>query len=400
MPKRVIFVDDEPNVLAGLKRSLYGMRQEWEMEFVSCGQEALQAMEKQQFDIIVTDMRMPVMDGAQLLEQVRLKFPQCLRFVFSGQADRDSILKAVNPTHQFLSKPSEPAELKNRLTRALAIKNILQNEDLRGLVSKLESLPSLPTLYAELIHELNKSDPSFARIADLISEDMALTAKILQLVNSAFFGLPCHVSGVMKAVGLLGLDVIRAVVLSTHAFSKFQSKLLSEADMEYLWKHSFAVAGHAKKIAIFENADKCVVDECFTTGLLHDLGKLILASAVPDKYRTVLSLVKYTKKPLMVAELEILGCGHAEVAAYLLSMWGLPSSVVEGVAWQHYPSVCSQAKFSAVAATHVASICDEQNNPYWMTDGTLLDVEYLNKIGCAERELAWKNLVQSPPAVN
>ncbi len=150
----------------------------------------------------------------------------------------------------------------------------------------------------------------------------------------------------------------------------------------------------------FENADKYLVDECFTTGLLHDLGKLILASAVPDKYLTVLSLVKSTKKPLMMAELEILGCGHAEVAAYLLSMWGLPSSVIEGVAWQHHPSACSQSKFSAVAATHVAGICDEQNNPYWMMDGTLLDVEYLNKIGCAEKEPSWKNIVRSPPPAN
>jgi HD-like signal output (HDOD) protein len=204
----------------------------------------------------------------------------------------------------------------------------------------------------------------------------------------------------MKAVGLLGLDVIRGLVLSTHAFSKFQSDLLNKADMEYLWKHSFAVAGHAQKIAIYENADKCMVDECFTTGLLHDLGKLILASAVPDKYRTVLSSVKYTKKPLLTAELEILGCGHAEVAAYLLSMWGLPSSVIEGVAWQHHPSACSQSKFSAAAATHVASICDEQNNPYWMMDGTLLDVDYLNKIGCAEKEPSWKNIVQIPPSAS
>jgi HD-like signal output (HDOD) protein/CheY-like chemotaxis protein len=359
-------VDDEPNVLAGLRRSLYGMREEWEMVFVSGGLEALQAMGKQPFDIIVTDMRMPMMDGAQLLEEVRLKFPHCLRFILSGQAERDSILKAVNPTHQFLSKPCEPAELKSRLTRALAIKNLLQNEGLRGLVSRLESLPTLPTLYAELINELSKSEPSVVRTGNLISEDMALTAKLLQLVNSAFFGLPSQVSSTTKAVGLLGLDVIRALVLSTHAFCKFQSELLSDADMEYLWKHSSAVAGHAKNIAMFENADKHLTDECFTTGLLHDLGKLILATAVPDKYRAVLSMVKSNQTTLMMAEHEILGCGHSEIAAYLLSLWGLPSNVIEGVAWQHYPSNCSQLGFSAVAATHVANICDEENHPYWM----------------------------------
>ena len=397
MSKRVIFVDDEPNVLAGLKRSLYGMRHEWEMVFVPGGLEALQAMEKQPFDIIVTDMRMPMMSGAQLLEEVRLRFPQCLRFILSGQADRDSILKAVNPTHQFLSKPCEPAELKNRLTRALAIKNLLQNEGLRGLVSRLESLPTLPTLYAELINELGKSDPSVSRTGSLISEDMALTAKILQLVNSAFFGLPSPVSSTMNAVGLLGLDIIRALVLSTHVFCKFQSELLSESDMEYLWRHSSAVAGHAKRIAMFENADKHLADECFTTGLLHDLGKLILATAVPNRYQTVLSMVKSNQATLMAAEHDVLGCGHPEVAAYLLSLWGLPSNVIEGAAWQHHPSACNQLGFSAVAATHVANICDEQNNPHWISDRTPLDVNYLNSIGCLEKERGWKNLAQGQP---
>jgi HD-like signal output (HDOD) protein len=125
--------------------------------------------------------------------------------------------------------------------------------------------------------------------------------------------------------------------------------------MEYLWKHSFTVAAHSKQIAVLEEADKYLVDECFTTGLLHDLGKLILASAVQDKYQTVLALVKSGRATLMVAEMEILGCGHAEVAAYLLSLWGLPSTVIEGVAWRHRPSASSQSEFSALAATHVAS---------------------------------------------
>jgi len=183
MPRQILFVDDEPMLLSGLKRSLHAMRQEWEMTFVSGGQEALQAMAEHPYDIIVTDMQMPVMNGAQLLEEVKNKYPQCLRFVLSGQANRDTILKTVNPAHQFLSKPCDSAELKRRLTRALAIRNLLQNEELRELVSKLESLPTLPTLYADLIHELDKDEPSVARIGQLVSEDMALTAKILQLVN-------------------------------------------------------------------------------------------------------------------------------------------------------------------------------------------------------------------------
>jgi putative nucleotidyltransferase with HDIG domain len=238
-----------------------------------------------------------------------------------------------------------------------------------------------------------------ARIRQLVSEDMALTGKILQLVNSAFFGLSGQVSSASNAVGLLGLDIIKALVLSTHVLSKFQTDLLSAADVEYLWKHSLAVAGYAKAIARLEKADQRAVDECFTAGLLHDLGKLILASAMRDKYRDVLSLVKKTGTNLVRAEIEILGCSHAEVAAYLLSLWGLPDNVIEGVAWHYHPSESAGAVFSTVVATHAATIYDEQQNPHWMIDSIALDVDYLARIGCLEKEKEWRSaLLDAQPA--
>jgi HD-like signal output (HDOD) protein/CheY-like chemotaxis protein len=392
-------VDDEPMVLSGLKRSLNSMKQEWEMVFVAGGQEALQAMAMQPFDIIVTDMRMPVMNGAQLLEEIKIRFPQCLRFILSGQADRESILKTVDPAHQFLSKPCEATELKSRLTRALTIRNLLQNPELRGLVSKLESLPTLPTLYMELNKELNKDEPSVSRIGQLVSEDMALTAKMLQLVNSAFFGLPVHHSSASRAVLLLGLDIIRALVLSTHVFSKFQTNLLNEADVEYLWKHSTLVASHARKIAMHEKVNQRMVDECFTSGLLHDLGKLTLASALGEKYRDVLSLVRNTGMSIVPAEVQLLGCTHAEIAAYLLSVWGLSDNVIEGVAWHHRPSESNQTGFSTVVATHVACMYDEEQNPYWLADGTSFDFDYIRKIDCLEKEQEWRRILQDAPPI-
>jgi len=399
MPRQILFVDDEPMLLSGLKRSLHAMRQEWEMTFVSGGQEALQAMAEHPYDIIVTDMQMPVMNGAQLLEEVKNKYPQCLRFVLSGQANRDTILKTVNPAHQFLSKPCDSAELKRRLTRALAIRNLLQNEELRELVSKLESLPTLPTLYADLIHELDKDEPSVARIGQLVSEDMALTAKILQLVNSAFFGLSGQVSSATNAVGLLGLDIIKALILSTHVLSKFQTDLLNVTDVEYLWKHSLTVAGYAKAIALMEKANQRAVDECFTAGLLHDLGKLILASAMNGKYGEVLSRIREKGTNLVAAEIEVLGCSHAEVAAYLMSLWGLPDNVIEGVAWHYHPSESAKSEFSTVATTHVATVYDEQQNPHWMIDSITLDTDYLTRIGCLEKEKEWRRaLLNTQPA--
>lgn len=392
MSKRILFVDDEAMVLSGLQRSLRSMREEWEMAFANNGAEALQLMEQKPFDIVVTDMRMPVMTGAELLEQVKSRFPQCFRIILSGQADQETILRAVDPTHQYLAKPCDTTELKRRLMRAFAVQGLLKNEELQAVVSRLQSLPSLPSLFLEVTHELENSEPSLPRIARLVSEDMAMTAKILQLVNSAFFGLRCRISSPIQAVQMLGLDTLRALVLTTHIFHQFRTPILGEAEISYLRTHSLSVASFAKHIAASEKVDRQLADDCFTAGLLHDAGKLILASAMEDKYRHVLDAVRHNGQKLIAAEIEILGCNHAEVAAYLLGLWGLPEAVIDGVAWHHSPSGSIQTGFSTALAAHVATICHEQQSPFWMQDDVPLDVEYLNKNGLAGREQIWRKL--------
>lgn len=394
MSKSVLFVDDEPMVLNGLQRSLRAMRDDWEMAFVNSGAEALELMERRRFDIIVTDMRMPAMSGAQLLEEVKRRFPQCFRIILSGQADQDAILSVVDPAHQYLAKPCETTELKNKLIRAFSVRGLLKNEELQSVVSRLQALPSLPRLYVEVTKELEKRDPSVNMLGNLVSEDMAMTAKVLQLVNSAFFGLRCRVSSPVQAVQMLGLDTLRALVISTHVFDKFRAETFGRPETTYLWKHSFAVASCAKRMAALEGADRQTLDDCFTSGLLHDSGKLILASAMAEKYREVLKLVREEGTGLIAAERERFGCSHAEVAAYLLGLWGLPESVVEGVAWHHDPSGSTQTGFSTVIATHVASIYHEQHVAFWMRDQTPLDVEFLNQAGYAVRDEAWKHLLQ------
>src|SRR5208283_4055975 len=283
MAKRILFVDDEAMVLAGLKRSLRPMREEWEMVFAAGGEEALAAIDRQAFDIIVTDMRMPGMDGAQLLEEVQRRSPQTLRMVLSGQSDRETIMRSVNPAHQFVSKPCEGEELKSRLIRAFALKDLLQNPDLRELVTKLDYLPSLPQVYLQLNEELRRPEPSLQRIDELIGADMAMTAKILKLVNSAFFCLPCEISSASRAVQFLGLDTLRTLVLTAHVFERFQSRLLTADDVQQISEHSLAVSNSARKIAIFEHASQLIQDQSFTTGLLHDAGKLILASTLGEQ---------------------------------------------------------------------------------------------------------------------
>ena len=391
MAKRILFVDDEPMVLSGLQRSLRLMRSEWEMVFAPGGNEALAAMDQQQFDIIVTDMRMPGMDGAQLLEEVKKRSPQTLRMVLSGQSDRETILRSVNPAHQFISKPCEAEELKSRLVRAFALKDLLQNPGLRELVTKLDNLPSLPHVYLQLNLELRRPEPELHKIDELIGADMAMTAKVLKLVNSAFFCLPCEVSRASHAVKLLGLDTLRALVLTAHVFEQFESHVLSAEDVQQISDHSLAVSNSARRIALFEHADQHTQDESFTAGMLHDVGKLILASTLGDKYGKVLDYSAKADVGLFAAERKVLGCSHGLIAAYLFGVWGLPGTIVEAVAWHHEPAESLSVKFSPLAAVHAASVYHDEKSISRLRDRTPIDPAFLAGIGCAEREKVWRS---------
>jgi HD-like signal output (HDOD) protein/ActR/RegA family two-component response regulator len=395
MSKRILFVDDEPMVLAGLKRSLRPMCKEWDMVYAAGGEEALAAFDQQAFDIIVTDMRMPGMDGAQLLEEVQKRSPHTLSMVLSGQSDRETILRSVNPAHQFVSKPCEAEELKSRLIRAFALKDLLQNPGLRELVTKLDYLPSLPHVYLQLNQELRHEDPSLQKIDELIGTDMAMTAKILKLVNSAFFCLPCEISSASHAVQLLGLDTLRTLILSAHIFEQFQSRLLTADDVRQISEHSLAVSTSAKKIAILENADQRTQEESFTAGLLHDAGKLILAATLGEKYKRVLEHREKANVGLYAAEQELLGCSHAQVAAYLLGLWGLPSTIIEAVAWHHDPAGSLSVKFSPLAAVHVASAFHDEKCTSVLRDRTPIDSTYLAGIDCTEREKACRIMLDA-----
>lgn len=194
MKKRLLLVDDEPNVLSGLKRSLHAMRAEWDMEFVDSANAALAALEKQPYDAIISDMRMPLMDGADLLEEVKKRYPDTVRMILSGQSSRGAVFRSISPAHQFLAKPCDPQELGSRLKQAFATRDLLSNQSVKTVVSRMRSLPSLPTLYGEVMAELQREEPSFQQIARIISKDVGMATKILQLANSAFMGTSGRVS--------------------------------------------------------------------------------------------------------------------------------------------------------------------------------------------------------------
>jgi HD-like signal output (HDOD) protein len=391
--KRILFVDDEPSVLQALQRMLHGQRQEWELEFARSGAAALQLLEQQPVDVVVSDMRMPGMDGAKLLSEVMRRYPQTVRIFLSGHTDKEALLSSVGAAHQFLAKPCDPDVLKETIARACALRQLLHSEQLKGLVSQVQSLPSLPHLYVQIQEELQSPNASLQRVGQIIAQDIGMTAKVLQLVNSAFFGIQRRITQPCQAVSLLGLETVNAIVLSVKLFSSFDSALMGRAHLTSLWEHSMATARLAKRIALAEPDGRGLANYAFMGGLLHDAGKLVLATDLATAYGEALALAEAERLADWVAERRALGATHAEVGAYLLGLWGLPDPIVEAVAFHHTPSECAGRAFSALTAVHVANAFDQESRHVAdLSPMPYLCEDYVTALGRGARLPAWREL--------
>lgn len=358
--RQILFVDDEPMILDGLRRMLRPMRDVWDVEFANGGAMALEMLACQEFDVIVSDMRMPGMDGAQLLTAVQQLYPNIIRVILSGHTEKEMILKTVGIAQQYLSKPCDADTLKETIAKAFALRDLLSSPSLQKLVSSLGSLPSLPSLYMQLVKELQNPNVSLNHVGEIISKDIGMTAKILQMVNSAFFGLRRNVSNPTEAAMLLGLDTIMSLVLSIQVFSSFDDIHCPEFSTQHLWTHSTEVGTAAKSFvkAAQKNSSK-LADDTMTAGLLHDTGKIVLISSRADDYKKVVKMTKTENISLIEAERFVFGSTHAEIGAYLLGLWGLPDSVVEAVAFHHEPLASPSSSFSPLTAVYLANLLQE-----------------------------------------
>lgn len=390
---RLLLVDDEPLLLQGLQRTLRSMSKEWQMEFACGGKEALARLAAAPFDVIITDARMPEIDGTQLLREVQKLYPETIRMVLSGQSSRRALFEFIGICHQYLSKPCDIAELKAKIANAVRLRDVLTNPAVKSAVSGISAVPSLPALYQEITKELGNPEPSLARVSEIIAKDAGMTAKILQLTNSALLGIRFPVSDPLQAVSLLGLEMIRALVMTIHIFAPFEKVQLNELDSAQLWKHLLATAKLARAIAQAEHAPKQVLDDSFTAGLLHCLGELALASTMPDTYREILRETK-AGKSLLQAEQERLHCSHAEVGAYLAGIWGLPNPIVEAIAWHHTPAAGGSESFSPLVAVYAADRLIDSGPLAHFPDGERLDQDYLRSLGLSDREPVWQPLCQ------
>ena len=396
--KSILFVDDEPLILAGLQRLLRAQRNEWDMTFAGSGAEALALFETRSFDAVVTDMRMPAMDGAKLLELVRERSPGTIRIVLSGYFESATALRAVPVAHQYLAKPCDPRKLREAIERSCGIASLLPDEALRRVVGAIGALPALPRTSLLLAAALEKPDVPLGEIGRIVEHDVAITAKLLQLVNSAFFCLPYRVTSVRGAVSYLGLDTLKQLVLSIELFRTMQPRQkVAGFSLTEFEEHSHLAARIAARLP----AAEAVVAAGVVASVLHDAGKLVLAAHLPHEFERVLEASRTGQRPVHVVEMEQMGTTHAEIGAYLLGLWGLTGAVVDAVSRHHRPEAPEggRAGMDVLAITHIADgLAWEAANARageTLPAGTeLLNLDYLARLGLDAELPGWRAMAR------
>lgn len=364
----------------------------WVVSTVYSGSEALALLDQTSFDLVIASMVLPGMNGLDLLRATMVRHPHTVRVLLLDQPDPACMLNSVGIAHQYLVKPCRSDDMLATVCRLLALDQFFTSDPLRRVVARIQQLPSPPTIYFRLMQELARPDATTDSIGGIIAQDASLTAKLLQLSNSAFFGPTQPVVSVPQAVQIIGFNMVRSLALSLGLFASLNGEAVGEFNADRLYLHSLSTGLLAQKILSDEGADSEIADAAFTAGVLHDTGKLVLASALPELYRRALQLAADEMIPQWQAEANVFGVSHAEIGAYLLGLWGLPPAIVEAVAWHHQPRRREPPSLGPLTAVHIADYLQSRHLPANRRPLVVqIDAAYIESLHLIDRISAWED---------
>jgi HD-like signal output (HDOD) protein len=386
---RLLFVADDPRALEALQSRLWSRRREWDLVFTSDAADALERMSRAPFDLIVTDLRAPEIEGQTLLRAVQDKYPRAVRLALVDEVDPAGARAALRVAHQVLPRDCDPVLLQETIERTARVSQFVRADRLRALITRPAQLPTLPRVYTQLIQVLDQPSASLDDVAAVLERDVAVSAKLLKVVNSPFFRVFEPVVSVQKAVAYLGTDITVNLVLSLELFGQAASGSPRQEQLAgAIQKHALLTARIISRVV----GEKASQDGAFTAAILHDVGMLVLLTQAPREYQQILDDARGGQQPLHRVEAERLGATHAEVGAYLLGLWGLPFSIIEAVADHHDPAAAAHTRFGMTDALHVANALASRWLPVHPdTSDTKVDIMHLATLGRAARMADWES---------
>lgn len=395
MKRKILLVGSD----ASRRPDLLAMHPEWDATLAPSAASAEPLIDRS-LDALVIDEALPDGDGLQLLEQARSRAPQAHRLIVTELGDARAAVRSTRAGHQLVPKPWDPKLISEALERTFSIGLWLGRPALRDLMERMSVVPSPPDLYFAVVRALNAPERDLDEVAQKAAQDPAMTARLLQVANSAALGLRHEVASVSEAINFLGLQTTRSLILLAHTFSYCDRTMESGFSMQQLWRHSLRTGALARRIAREEGASAKIVDQAFLAGVLHDIGELLLAVNMPAERQRALRLAREAwsggaRTPFWQIEAEFIGVTHAELGAELMARWNLPVPVVEAIALHHRPAPMLTHRFGALAAVHVAdALANDLEPASEPLDRTEIDIDYLKHLGLADRLPAWRNACQ------
>ncbi|MBK7643111.1 MAG: HDOD domain-containing protein [Planctomycetes bacterium] len=387
--KKILFVDTDPKLSVAMAQLFSGLDQGFEARFAASADAALASLESVPCDIVVAELGLPETNGGELLSTVRQLHPRSVRVLLSEPRQRELAARYAGEAHESLPRGLSQNALLNALLRAAALHDVLNSERLMHLVGHMKTLPSMPGLYLSLIEAMKDPNSTIESLGEIIARDIGMTARVLQIVNSAVFGLREKITSPGQAATFLGLDTLRSMVLSVGVFSQFEASDIAEFSVAQTWEHSMEVAAFTRAILAAERCDKKVLEEGFLAGMMHDCGKLVLANNRAKRLRAALLLSERDGLDPTETERRLFGASHAGLGAYLLCEWGMPSTVMEAVCFHHTPAQCREQDFSLLCALHAANSIAHADLDAPGGELPGLDWEYLERLGLARRVPHW-----------
>ena len=383
-PRRILILVDDFEGFRSRAPFLDELPAEWSIHYSPSPEDALFFLRQLHFDLVFVDLKEGPLKGAQFLHDVWERQPNVIRFLLGEQLDPDLLLTCAMGAHQFLQKPLHLENVENAVERADLMHEMLRNSRIQTLVSRIRTFPNRPTIYLELMKEIRSAESSAQTVGELVEQDMAITAKLLQVTNSAYFGFQQRISSPGDAVFLLGMQATASLVLAIEVFSHMDHLNPSYFVIDQIWRHSQKVGHSARSLAQKITRDYTLSHDAFTAGLLHDVGKLALAINLREEYRAALRLARQQQIPMWKAEQEIFGATHAEAGAYLLGLWGLSFPVIQSVAGHHQDPATLGTEFTALTAVHLANVLEYSRPPLRTSfPGYRPDLNYPPELGLA-----------------
>ncbi|MBC2606472.1 HDOD domain-containing protein [Pelagicoccus albus] len=355
MTTRILIIDPCEDTLKYYREVLEPKSSQWTLDCTGDSTEGIELAKRNTPDVVIVALSIDDDHGPDLLRSLDKIAPDAQPFISATETEKTKLESTLGSKFHFLPNPCHADKLITEINRCIAIETWLGNPRIKELISKMGEFPSLPSIYLKVVSALNSKNASAELIADCISGDLAISAKVLQTVNSSYYGFDQKVSNISEAVSILGLESVKNLVLGIEVFNKLGRSRHHKAITDQLWHHSMSVATAARRISQFETNDSDMAEEAYTAGLMHDIGKLVHLNAEPEKFQDAIKMANEESIPLHEAEEELLGCTHAETGAYILARWSMPTNLTEAVALHHQPVNSFGKSFSALAAVHVAN---------------------------------------------